>query len=338
MAHSKAMSLDDSQPIKEGDETVGEGVIIAVDLGGTQTRAARLDQQLRIVERDSRPTVTTSAQTVVDGVIASVRAVWPQDGTPVLGVGLGSPGPLDPFSGVILSPPNLPMRGFPLGDVLKEALGVPVTIGNDANAAALGEYVRGAGRGTRNMIYLTVSTGVGGGFIVDGKLLAGARGLGGEPGILLMAVEPEDVRMFETLVSGPHITRMAREAIAAGAESSLKNLTDFNTKDVGDAARAGDALALSVINRAAALLGVGIVNLLHLFDPERIVIGGGVTKLGSLLFDPMWAAIRHHVSTPAYLEGFQIVPAELGGDAGLIGAGILALADGGRGDVSAFVD
>jgi glucokinase len=103
---------------------------------------------------------------------------------------------------------------------------------------------------------------------------------------------------------------------------------------VGAAALAGDALALDVIGRAATVLGVGIVNLLHLFNPERLVMGGGVTKLGALLFDPMWAAIRQHVSTPAYLEGFDIVPAALGGDAGLIGAGILALSDGGRGDLS----
>jgi len=310
-----------------------EGTIIAVDLGGTQTRAALLDSRLTILQRDTRPTRTDSAQTVVEAILESVRAVWPTDGTPVAVVGLGAPGPLDPFSGVILTPPNLPLRSYPLRQALTDALGVPVTVGNDANAAGLGEFLCGAGRGTRDMIYLTVSTGVGGGIIVDGKLLAGARGLAGEPGVLLMAVDPSDVRMFETLVSGPHIVRMAREALSAGRESSLKGMGTFNTEQVGEAATAGDALASEVIQRAAALLGIGIVNLLHLFNPQRLVMGGGVTKLGAQLYDPMWAAIRQHVSTPAYLEGFDIVPAELGADAGLIGAAILALTDGGRGDL-----
>ena len=311
-----------------------EGMIIAVDLGGTQTRAALLDSHLNILQRDIRPTRTASAQTVVDAILESVRAVWPTDGTPVAAVGLGAPGPLDPFSGVILTPPNLPLRSFPLGQVLTESLGIPVTVGNDANAAGLAEYIMGAGRGTRDMIFMTVSTGVGGGIIVDGKLLAGAKGLAGEPGVMLMAVDPSDVRMFETLVSGPHITRMAREALSAGRESSLSSIDGFDTKHVGEAAAAGDALATEVIQRAAALLGIGIVNLLHLFNPQRLVIGGGVTKLGAQLYDPMWAAIRKHVSTPAYLEGFDIVPAALGGDAGLIGAAILALTDGGRGDLT----
>ncbi len=311
-----------------------DGMIIAVDLGGTQTRAALVDSQLNILQRDIRPTRTASAQTVVDAILESIRAVWPTDGTPVDSVGLGAPGPLDPFSGVILTPPNLPLRSFPLGQVLTDALGVPVTVGNDANAAGLGEYLCGAGRGTRDMIYLTISTGVGGGIIVDGKLLAGSRGLAGEPGILLMAVDPSDVRMFETLVSGPHITRMAREALKAGRESSLSGAGEFNTAQVGEAAALGDALASEVIHKAGALLGIGIVNLLHLFNPQRLVMGGGVTKLGAQLYDPMWAAIRQHVSTPAYLEGFDIVPAALGGDAGLIGAAILALTDGGRGDLT----
>lgn len=311
-----------------------EGMIVAVDLGGTQTRAALLDSHLNILKSDVRPTDVTSADAVTEAILGSVRAVWPTDGSSVIGVGLGSPGPLDPFTGVILTPPNLPMRGYPLRDVLSKALGVPVTVGNDANAAGLAEYILGAGRGTRDMIFLTVSTGVGGGIIVDGKLLAGAKGLAGEPGVLLMAVDPSDVRMFETLVSGPHITRMAREALAAGGESTLSQIDHFDTKDVGIAAAAGDALANEVIQRAAALLGIGIVNLLHLFNPERIVIGGGVTKLGAQLFEPMWAAIHKHVSTPAYLEGFDIVPAALGGDTGLIGAAILALTDGGRGDLT----
>lgn len=315
-----------------------DGLIVAVDLGGTQTRAALLDTHLNILRRDVRPTLTTSADTVVEAVLASVKAVWPTDGTPVLGIGLGSPGPLDPFNGVILTPPNLPMRGYPLRDVLHQALNVPVTVGNDANAAGLAEYVLGAGRGTQNMIFLTVSTGVGGGIIVDGKLLSGAKGLAGEPGVLLMAVDPSDVRMFETLVSGPHISRMAREAIGTGRESSLSKVGDFDTRDVGAAAAAGDALAHEIIERAAALLGIGIVNLLHLFNPERLVIGGGVTKLGAQLFDPMWAAIRKHVSTPAYLDGFEIVPAGLGGDTGLIGAAIFALTDGGRGDLTGLAE
>jgi len=252
----------------------------------------------------------------------------------VAAVGVAAPGPLDPWTGVIRFAPNLPgWHDVPLRDILHQRLGVPVYLGNDANLAALGEMRFGAGQGFTHLIYITISTGIGGGIIVDGRLLLGQQGFAAEVGH--HAVEAEgptcycgNVGCLEALASGTAIAREARVAVAAGEETQLRAMCDgdiwtLSARLVAEAAQEGDHVARDIITTAGYYMGVGIVNLLHLFNPQRIVLGGSVTKAGELLFDPMWSVIRERAQA-AYLEDFDVVPAALGDDVGIWGAAALA--------------
>jgi len=217
--------------------------------------------------------------------------------------------------------------------MLEDRLGIPVFLGNDANAAALGEFAYGAGRGYRHVIYLTVSTGVGGGIISDGRLLEGRHGAAGEVGHVI--VEPGgppcgcgNRGCLEALISGPAIARQAREALDVGWETSIGRLagTDphgVTAEVVVRAAREGDGLARELLETAGRRLGTALLGLVHVFDPEVIVVGGGLTNAGELLMklarDTMFAGLM-----PIFKEGLEVVPPDLGADAGLYGAVALA--------------
>lgn len=310
-----------------------DGAILGVDLGGTRIRAARLTPHLTLDARAEIPTqVEDGADTTIARMVGLIREVWPADNR-VAYVGVAAPGPLDPFTGVMLSPPNLGWHNVPLRDMLIEALGVPVIVGNDANAAALAEGLTGAGQGMRHFVYLTVSTGVGSGIIVDGKLHLGARGLASEAGLNPLLVG-DKVATLEDLSAGPDMAREALRRIKAGEVSALaSHIGNLNAEAIGQAAAEGDSLAKSVIARAARSLGLGIVTLLHLFNPQRVIIGGGVSHLGAMLFEPVRATAAQYVSDPAFLHGVEIVPAHLGPDVGLVGAGALVLTEGGALDL-----
>ncbi len=309
------------------------GAILAVDLGGTRIRAARLSSKLHLEARAETPTqVETGPDSIVERMVDLIREVWPADKR-VAYVGVAAPGPLDPFSGVVLSPPNLGWHNVPLRDMLLEALGVPVIVGNDANAAALAEALVGAGKGFRHSIYLTISTGVGSGIIVDGKLHTGARGLAAEAGLIPLLIGDKVVTL-EDLSAGPDMARAALKRIKSGEVSSLAAQIDtLDTEAIGAAANDGDVLAKSVIASAARCIGLGIVGLLYLFNPQRVIIGGGVSQLGDLIFDPIRTTVAQFGIDPAYLEGLDIVPAVLGPDVGLVGAGVLVLTEGGTRDL-----
>lgn len=310
-----------------------QGTIIGVDLGGTRIRAARLTPQLTLQARAEIPTrVQDGPDKIIQRMIGLIREVWPSDGQ-VTSIGVAAPGPLDPFTGVILSPPNLGWRNVPLRDMLTEAFAVPVIVGNDANAAALAEAMMGAGRGLRHMIYLTISTGVGSGIIVDGKLHTGARGLAAEAGLIPL-LYGDQVATLEDVSAGPDMAMEAVRRMDAGERSSLSMVSgELTAESIGAAAIAGDDLASKVIANAGRNIGLGIVTLLQLFNPERVVIGGGVSQLGELIFEPIRAAAAKYVCDPAFLEGVDIVPAHFGGDVGLIGAGALVLTQGGTLDL-----
>jgi glucokinase len=217
--------------------------------------------------------------------------------------------------------------------MLEERLGIPVFLGNDANAAALGEFAYGAGRGYRHVIYITVSTGVGGGIISDGRLLEGQRGAAGEVGHVI--VEPGgplcgcgNRGCLEALISGTAIARQAREALVAGRESAIGGLAEADPHGVAAevvvrAARGGDGLAGELLETAGRRLGTALLGLVHIFDPQVIVVGGGVTNAGELLMKPardtMFAGLM-----PIFKEGLEVVPPDLGADAGLYGAVALA--------------
>jgi len=309
--------------------------VVAVDFGGTHIRAAYFPSEEP--ETGSQTKLKTLAKEGPDAVIGrienAIRSVLPskQEG---LRIGIAAPGPLDPFSGKVLSTPNLPgWEGVNLANRISESLGCPVWINNDANLAAVGEWKHGAGRGVNDVLYLTISTGIGGGVITQGKLLLGSSGLAGELGH--MKVTPEgplcgcgQYGHLEAIASGPSITRIARERLKAGEDSNLlgfvNTLEDLNPEILGQAAQEGDPLALSVIQDAGKAIGSHLASLVHAFNPARIVLGGGVSQLGSLLFIPIQQTLEDEILHPAYLRNLKILPAELGDDAGLIGAMVYA--------------
>jgi len=206
---------------------------------------------------------------------------------------------------------------------------VPAYLDNDANLAALGEWKFGAGRDHHDVLYLTISTGIGGGVIIDDRLLHGHHGLAAELGhVTVLADGPVCSCGYrghlEALAAGPAIVRYVREQLEAGSRSELSNDEDLNAYDVAEAARRGDDLAKSAYERAGRYLGIGVASFLHTLDPSIVIFGGGVSQSGPLLFEPFEASLRAHVFYPRYLENLEITTAALGDDVGLLGA--LALA------------
>jgi glucokinase len=309
--------------------------IVAIDLGGTSTRAAYYANAEPPAQAQHKlPTPSElGPEAVLDCIAQAIEDVLPTRTRPDR-IGIGAPGPLDPYRGVILDTPNLVgMVNMPLRDRIAARFGCPVALGNDANLAALGELRYGAGRGARHLLYLTIGTGIGGGVIVEGQLLLGKRGLGAELGHMQVIASGDpcgcgQVGHLEAIASGPAIARAARQRLLSGESSSMSQLPgspdSVTASDIGRAALQGDPLARSVIEQAGQAIGRHLASLVHAFDPEVIVLGGGVSLIGPLFFEPIERTLRLHVMHPAYLEGLRLVPAELGDEAGLIGAMILA--------------
>lgn len=308
--------------------------IIAVDLGGTQVRAALCDTQGKILKRAAQPALAHEGpESVFARIVTSICEIV-DDWAHVRGIGLGAPGTLDPWRGVLLEAPNLPgMINFPLKARLEKELGVAAFVGNDANLAALGEHRYGAGRGFAHMIYMTIGTGIGGGIVADDKLFLGWRGLAGEVGHqTLEASGPQcscgNIGCLEALAAGPAIARDARAALVAGRDSKMHalvngDLEQITGKVVTQAARDGDALAREILDRAGFYIGLGIISLLHNFDTQLFVLGGGVAiNAWEFLYPQMRAVLAKH-AMPSMRHGVQIVPAQLGDDAGLLGAAVL---------------
>lgn len=320
--------------------------IIAVDLGGTRVRAARLDHNLQIGTRQETLTENERGlDATLDRIKEMVHSVWPHDDTRVAGIGISAPGPLNPLTGVVVAPPNLKgWHNVPLADILRSEFGVPVYVGNDANVAGLAESILGSARGYRNVIFLTISTGIGSGMICDGKMLLGTVGLGAEAGHIIMIADGGNVSSLEKEAAGPALARKAVARIQAGEKSVISSMVDFNLTQVtgatvGNAALQGDKLALEIVRTAGHMIGLGIVSLLHLFNPEIVVLGGGVSNnLRELLFDPMRQAIRTYCIDRAYWESLRIEPAALGENVSIIGAGALVATQGGVMDVAHVVE
>ena len=316
-------------------------VLISVDLGGTNIRAARLDRDLNILERVQIPTEAhLGCASTIERIKSQVRVVVPVDDTPVAGIGISAPGPVNPRTGILVAPPNLgDCYQVPLEQELRTAFGVPTYLGNDANVAALAEVARGAAKGAHDAIFLTISTGIGGGIITGGRLLLGHDGLGAEVGHMVIMVDGR-VSTLEKEAAGPALARQARARLEAGEKSIIRDvvggdLSLITGRTVGEAAQEGDALALSIIRRAGRIVGMGITTLLHLFNPEVIVIGGGVSRVGELLFEPMREAIKETAIDPAYWRDLKIAPAALGDNVSIYGAAALVLTHGGVMDIDA---
>lgn len=303
--------------------------VIGVDLGGTQVRAALVDAQGAVLAQERMPSLVAEGPAAVVGRITAlvnrVSAALPP-GAALAGIGLGAPGPLDPFSGMVFAPPNLPgWQNVPLRDMLAEAVGMPVELGNDADAAALGEHRFGGGRGYRHMVYITVSTGIGGGVITDCKLLRGRRGMAGELGYIFL--DAANGIVWEDLASGTALARAAAAAMPGRPESALHDLAspaDVTAAHVARAAAAGDALAQELMEREARYLGLGFASILHIFSPEIVIVGGSVaTSNPGLLARARTIAYEH---TMVDLYRVPIEPAALGDNAGVLGAAALLFA------------
>lgn len=320
------------------ESVMDKRVVVGVDLGGTKVAAAVAGLDGAIV---SRVTKQTEPERGVHGVMAivldAVREVVARAGAridEVAGIGVGSPGPLDPEAGVVIFAPNLKWRDVPLVAIIKDALGAPVYLENDANLAGLGEARYGAGRGSRNMIYITVSTGIGGGLVLGGEIYRGSSFVAGEVGHMMIVDEGPlcgcgNHGCLEALASGPAIANMARELIRHGEETLMTDLiggdVDLVTAEVvGRAAMQGDAAAIAVIGKAAEYLGIGIANLVNILNPDAVVVGGGVARLGEILLAPTREAACQRALKPAF-DAVRIVAAELGVDAGVVGATSLVL-------------
>jgi glucokinase len=310
--------------------------LIAVDFGGTSLRAALFDGDTPQPERHKKiPTQADKGPAhVVRRMIKVIESVMPESHKR-LSIGIGVPGPLDPFEGVVLEAPNLPgWKDVPLQAKLQSHFDCPVRLGNDANVAALGEWRHGAGERTDPMLYVNIGTGIGGGVIVGGEILLGIHGLAAEVGHV--TVDPDGPVCgcgqrghLEAIAAGPAIARRANERLDDGAESSLASIRESGREvtgvDVGRAANEADPLALEIIQSAGETIGLALASLLHTFNPQRVVLGGGVSLIGAPLLDPLDASLREHVMHPGYLQDFSLVQAALGDDAGLVGAMVLAL-------------
>jgi glucokinase len=309
--------------------------VIGVDVGGSLLRAALFDEHLTLLQRAEQPTPVKGGQAaMLEALYETIRQVLPEDPHDLSGIGVGLPGPLDIERGTVIHAPNLPFEpDLPIARLIREAVGGPVFLGNDADVAGLAEWSQGAGVGTRNMLYITVSTGVGGGIIVAGEVYSG-RGQGGEIGH--MVVMPEGGPLcgcgkrghLEALASGTAIAREAREALAQGRDSLIREMVGgdqalITAKLVGQAAAQGDGLAREVYAQAGRYLGIGLASLLVILNPDRVVMGGGVARAGDLLLGPMREALAENILHPRYIEQTPIVPAGLGADTGLIGAAAL---------------
>ncbi|GGG64887.1 ROK family protein [Paenibacillus radicis (ex Gao et al. 2016)] len=309
-----------------------DNYVVGVDLGGTKIAAAIFDGAGTVLNRERIDTADAStAREVVQSMVSMIERV--SGGRKLSGVGLASPGAVDSREGIALNGTNLPeWNNVPLKQWMEADLGgVQVQVVNDANAAAWGEYVRGAGIGSQNMVYVTLSTGIGAGVILDGKLLLGSKSFAGELGHTIIHPEGElcncgNRGCWETFSSGTAIRNEALRRLEGGG-SAIEEIAamageEISSRHVFEAASQGDALAAEVIDRMIRYTAIGLANVVHTFNPDRIVIGGGVSKAGDLLFPKLREETARFVMAP-YRNTFEIVPAGLNDDVGLIGAASL---------------
>ncbi|HKR01068.1 MAG TPA: ROK family glucokinase [Pyrinomonadaceae bacterium] len=321
---------------QQADTAPGGELVIAADLGGTNLRAATIDREGRIHERVKQHTPKAEkASEIVRAIVGAARECERRsldEGAKIRALSIVVPGTVQVENGVVMKAPNVPcLDGFRLAGALESELQWPVLLENDANAAAVGEMWKGAGRGHKTLICVTLGTGVGGGIILDGKLWRGIDGSAAELGHI--GVEPFDGvpcpcgsrGCLEVYASATAIVRMTREARPRYPNSPLHTAEDLTAAEVYKSGIAGDELALEVFRWMGRYLGVGLASLINIFNPEIIVIGGGVASGWELFI----GHVREQVASRAFpipARRAQIVPAECGDDAGLLGAAQLAFA------------
>jgi glucokinase len=303
---------------------------LGIDVGGTKINAVRIDADGLVHAREILATPADDTDATLEALVGALRAVHDER---VVAVGVGAAGLVEALTGILRYAPNLAWRDVPLAKVVESALDLPVVVDNDCSAAAYGEYRLGAARGHRHVLYVGVGTGIGGGIVVDGRIDRGAHGFAGEIGHMI--VERDGLRCgcgndgcWETVASGSALAHQGRAAalldpsLAARAGGDPEAVTG---ELVVQAAREGDAVAAAIVARVGRRLGEGIAGLVNIFDPEIVVVGGGVARAADVLLPPARAAAADTVEGGPYRPDVPIVPAALGPDAAAIAAGVMAL-------------
>jgi glucokinase len=311
--------------------------VIGIDVGGTKIAAGLMDRNANLIARDiSYSHAGSSPDQVVDEIVRLTEQLLRTsnlDKSKITGIGLGIAGHVHSEQGIVLTNSNLPNWDcYPLRDTLKTRLGLPVIIDNDANCAALGEYRFGAGRGAKDMCYVTFSTGCGMGIVINGKLHRGATGTAGEIGHTV--VNPDGPLCscgkrgcLMSYACGMALDKMARDCIQCGEETLLRSMCGdcpehVKAETIAEAAMQGDPAALRLLNTAGKFFGIGLSTIVQIINPDTIVIGGGLVHIGPLLLEPCIKSLNeniHHV----LIDSTRIVLSELWNDAGVIGAGAL---------------
>lgn len=297
--------------------------IVAIDIGGTQLRVAVYPHNSTVPINIRRAPSRGLENGVFERLTSLIDSVWPDE--PVDIICAAVPGPCNPYTGIIIETPNIPAwKDYPLAKMLADKYNVPSYIGNDANLAALGEWLYGAGKGHHDLVYLTISTGIGGGVIMGDRLIEGFRGMAAELGHITVLPDGPVCSCgarghLEAVASGTAIAKYVSEQIADGRKSILAPGL-LTARQISEAANEGDELAEDAFIRAGEFLGQAIADFLQIFNPSIVIFGGGVSRSGNLLFNPVKESICRHLMDDSYMDGLVITTASLGDDAGLLGA------------------
>lgn len=308
--------------------------VLAIDIGGTKLAAGVVRDDGTQLSRGRVPTlVEQGPNAAIERLVALCRQVVADAKLELKDlalIGIGCGGPLDPRTGVTLTPPNLPgWEDFPLVAKVESALGLEAWLDNDANAAVLGEHRFGAGRGYQHLVYVTVSTGIGGGVILDGRLYQGATGNAAELGHLSVQYDGWECPCgsrgcLEAYASGTNIARRARLTASSALVKLAGSVEAITTHHVVEAVRAKDPAAVKVWDDTLEVLGAGVAGMINAFNPQRVIVGGGVTSAGALFFEPL-ARIALGRAMKPLARGVDLVPAQLGDQVGVMGAAAVAL-------------
>jgi glucokinase len=314
-------------------------LVLGIDLGGTKILSAVVDEEGKIVSRDHSVTPAAKGQAaVMQAIQESVQRALSSaeiDVDRLAAIGIGAPGPSNPEKGILYTSPNLPgWEDVPITKVMHDTFGRRVFLINDANAAALAEYRFGAGQGSSHLIYITISTGIGGGIVLDGRLYIGSIGTAGELGHMTIdhqgpACNCGNIGCWETLASGTALAKEAQKRLRDHAESAMRDMVSgrlelVSAEVVQKAAEQGDELAQELIRQTAYYVGVGLANIINIFNPDAIVIGGGVSNMGDRLLAPAIKTAEERAHKMAF-RSVRFAVAGLGRNSGVLGAAALAL-------------
>ena len=309
---------------------------IGIDVGGTNVKIALVDGDGKIIYSNSVPTYAQMGyEYTVNNIKQAIKDLMKETNTEakdIQGIGFDFPGQVDCKTGVVKNAPNIPgWVNVPIAQMIEDEFHIPTRIDNDVRCAALGELKFGAGRGCENFVCITVGTGIGSGLVINGKVVRGAANAAGEIGHIKLQMEDGplcgcgDSGCLEAFASGPSIVAMAQEYLKGGKSAKFRELAgdgEITPYIVAKAAEAGDPVARRIFEKMGYYIGMGLTSVINLLNPEKIIIGGGVAECGELLLDPIRRTINER-AMKVQREAVEIVPAELGNSAGVIGASML---------------